>query len=150
MQKPVNTPREFFEQIVLPDCADFLAHPDDLRLGFHACISLNQLTDWVYNAAVPPKPKDWRPTLRAKVPCLEQLRLIANNAKHFPSRDGEWVIGVSVADTRLGSDTAMLGFMRLDEPGREAVIAKASDGSDEAWLFKLVSEAVAFWNKEKF
>jgi hypothetical protein len=149
MKNAITTPRDFFDQIVVPDCEEFLSHPEDIRAGFHACISLNSLTDWVHKAD-PSKPRDWASTLRAKVNCLERIRLIANNAKHFPSWTGEWEIGTSVTDTTLGSRMAILGFMRLSESGREAVFAKAADGSDEAWLFKLVAEALEYWKKENF
>jgi hypothetical protein len=46
----IATPSEFFSEIVDPDVDECLRKPRDLRLAFHACISLFSLRDWIVKA----------------------------------------------------------------------------------------------------
>jgi hypothetical protein len=43
----IETTREFFEYIVVPDVTEFLEHELSLRIAYHACISLLSYRDWV-------------------------------------------------------------------------------------------------------
>jgi hypothetical protein len=46
----IANPSECFREIVDPDVDDCLSKPCDLRLAFHACISLFSLRDWIVKA----------------------------------------------------------------------------------------------------
>lgn len=48
MPDKIETPREFLDHIALLDVAQFESNSADLRLAFHACISLFSLRDWVF------------------------------------------------------------------------------------------------------
>eukprot|EP01037_Dinobryon_pediforme_P017816 gene17816-18043_t len=43
----IETPHEFCQYVVDRDVAEFKANPIDLRIAYHACISLLSLRDWV-------------------------------------------------------------------------------------------------------
>jgi hypothetical protein len=44
----IQTPEEFFTNVVKPDYTDFMAKIEDLRLAFHCAISLFHMADWIY------------------------------------------------------------------------------------------------------
>jgi hypothetical protein len=46
----IDTPREYFENVVVPDVEDFLRDPTNLRYAYHTCVSLLSLRDWVVKA----------------------------------------------------------------------------------------------------
>jgi hypothetical protein len=43
----IETPREYFDHVVNLDVDDLVADPTDIRLAYHACISLLSLRDWI-------------------------------------------------------------------------------------------------------
>jgi hypothetical protein len=45
MVDKIETPREFYTNVVEIDIIEFLDKPDDLRLAYHACVSLVSLRD---------------------------------------------------------------------------------------------------------
>ena len=47
MVDKIETPREFYANVVAIDILEFRNAPDDLRLAYHACVSLLSLRDWV-------------------------------------------------------------------------------------------------------
>ena len=51
MQSPVHTARDFFDVVIVPDVEDAQANPHNVRLLFHALISLHQMNDWYFNAS---------------------------------------------------------------------------------------------------
>ena len=44
----IETPLELYSNVVEIDVAEFLSTPDDLRLAYHACVSLLSLRDWIF------------------------------------------------------------------------------------------------------
>ncbi len=46
----IETPREFFVHVVVPDVTDFASDHGNLRAGYHAAISLLSYRDWVLAA----------------------------------------------------------------------------------------------------
>jgi hypothetical protein len=45
--REIKTPRQFLEDVVDPDVADFVNDRTNLRLAYHACWSLISLRDWI-------------------------------------------------------------------------------------------------------
>jgi len=43
----IETPREYFDNVVELDVKDFIDEPTDLRRAYHACISILSLRDWI-------------------------------------------------------------------------------------------------------
>lgn len=97
----IQTPKEFWDGIVVPDYNAFVAKTDDLRLAFHCAIALFHMADWVYvmhqstiNATFTfvDGAKGVRPVIRSghfanslgqAHPDFELVRQIANAAKHL-------------------------------------------------------------------
>ncbi len=46
----IETPREYFDHVVNLDVNDLIDHPTDIRLAYHACISLVSLRSWILKA----------------------------------------------------------------------------------------------------
>jgi hypothetical protein len=46
----IETPREYFDHLVNLDVDDLIDRPTDIRLAYHACISLVSLRDWILKA----------------------------------------------------------------------------------------------------
>lgn len=44
----IQTPKEFWEGIVVPDYEAFMANRDYLRLAFHCAVALFHMADWVF------------------------------------------------------------------------------------------------------
>ncbi len=47
MVDKIDTPLDFYKNVVEVDIIEFRNAPDDLRLAYHACVSLLSLRDWV-------------------------------------------------------------------------------------------------------
>jgi hypothetical protein len=48
MVDKIETPREFYTNVVAIDIIEFRTKPDDLRLAYHACVSLLSLRYWIF------------------------------------------------------------------------------------------------------
>jgi hypothetical protein len=48
MVEKIETPREFYANVVEIDVIEFRDKSDDLRLAYHACVSLLSLRDWIF------------------------------------------------------------------------------------------------------
>jgi hypothetical protein len=98
----IQTPQEFWENVVVHDYNDFMSRIDDLRLAFHCAISLFHMSDWIFqthqtNILANIRFKDRKsgqskPVTRASEfanfvsdahPDFELIRQIANTAKHL-------------------------------------------------------------------
>lgn len=47
--KQLNTAADFWLEMVVPDCSDYLAAETNLRRALHASISLFHMSDWVFH-----------------------------------------------------------------------------------------------------
>lgn len=48
MVEKIETPREFYANVVEIDEIEFRDKSDDLRLAYHACVALLSLRDWIF------------------------------------------------------------------------------------------------------
>src|SRR5277367_2051040 len=96
MVDKIETPRDFYSHVVGVDLMEFRNKPDDLRLAYHACVSLLSLRDWIYvnyvNAVwvwngVTQPPFVYKTDLQSSLEALcDDFRLItdvANASKHL-------------------------------------------------------------------
>ena len=97
----IQTPHEFWDDVVVPDYDDFLGKIDDLRLALHCAISLFHMADWVYvthkamidaaftfkdKTGIPRSVSDEKEFANALGDAhrnFELIRQIANTAKHL-------------------------------------------------------------------
>jgi hypothetical protein len=139
----IETPAEFFRQVLEPDYQAFLDAPTDLRLAFHAAASLFHLRDWVAAAKGLDK-GSLQLDLEARCKSFGVIRDVANAGKHLmltnPSTNVRGVgdvrlneIGPSGYDVGPGGyDTPFLAY------GPVMAIVVAPDGV----LFARVASAV--------
>ncbi|HEY1095636.1 MAG TPA: hypothetical protein VGF14_00170 [Alphaproteobacteria bacterium] len=148
MYNKIIAPRAFFDQVVVPDCNDVLANPDDVRLVFHACASLHHLKEWIFHAGISgfSTLQDFGTDVNARCPALVTIRELAVNAKHFaPTTVEQMEVGVSIATLPYGS-----GLYGTDLYGRtqqDQVLARTVGGRTE-WLPPLIKEGLQFWQEE--
>jgi len=152
MQNSIKTPREFFDRVVTPDWEELKKNPHDVRIAFHASISLHQLRDWVFKAYLkghlnfPQYCED----LCHRCSDLKVIGDLASNAKHFPpnpKRAEKMEVGVSAAPTNWGDPTAIWGVAHWEKTERNQVIAQKDDGSKQ-WMIPIIWNAYSFWEKE--
>lgn len=98
----IQTPQEFWTNVVCPDYTDFMAKINDLRLAFHCAISLFHMADWIYEThktaidstfmfkdrrTGAPTPvsrvSEFANAISDTYPDFELIRQIANTAKHL-------------------------------------------------------------------
>ena len=147
MQKPLTTPRAFFQSVVVPDVDAVKRNPEDVRLALHAATSLHQLRDWVYKAGLVPAVswQEYCENLYRRCSALRSIRDVASNAKHYPadpSKAARLDIGVTampVSTVSEDPDTAQA--MQVH------VIAK-NDSGLKAMVVPAVVEGFEFWKKE--
>jgi len=145
MQNSIQTPREFFDQVVTPDCEELRSNPGDVRIAFHASTSLHHLREWVLKASLTEHKRldEYSPDLYQRCPDLKVIRDLASNAKHFPPDPGKaekMEVGVSAA-------SAIGCVARLGQSKQTQVIAKKDDGSRQ-WMIPIILNAYSFWKKE--
>jgi hypothetical protein len=129
----IDSPREFYGHVVAVDILEFENTPDDLRLAYHACVSLLSLRDWV-EAAHKGKPWQWRGNpqtvwagrkdLQAILESIhDEFRIItdvANASKHLVldkkrrRTQAEGVANVHVQSTQSYWGGALLGSMGIN------------------------------------
>jgi hypothetical protein len=143
----IETPRQFFDHVVDPDVSDFLAAQIDLRLGYHASISLWSLRDWVVWTH---KGQHWsnngksKPVFNSNTDLQRALSEIdsrfdiisdlANAAKHLKLTKG-WTklrgnANVAIITTNVISNTGQLGSQLLNT-GR---FNQVGDVMTEQWM----------------
>jgi len=150
MQNSIQTPREFFNQVVTPDCEELKNSPGDVRIAFHASASLHHLREWVFKAGLTgyPNLSQYSGDLYQRYPGLKVIRDIASNAKHFPpDRAEKMEVGVSAALTTFGSPTALWDVTRWGQSQQDQIIAKKDDGSRQ-WMIPIILNAYSFWKQE--
>lgn len=128
----IKTARDFMERIVVPDIEESLEHKADLRLAYHACISLFSLRDWIFDER---RNTDWtyngigrepfkqiselQNSLRDIEPSFDCVSDIANAAKHKVLERGYTAL-YGAANTEIKrvatmiSSGAILGALRLN------------------------------------
>ncbi|CAE6801928.1 hypothetical protein [Paraburkholderia domus] len=144
MQNPITTPRGFFDGVVAPDVADLRENVQDVRLAFHAAISIHQLPEWIFKAGLTQHVElsQYRDSLYALRPDLKIIRDIASNAKHFPpERATPLNIGTSAGPALSFPDTPFF------EPTQKQVLAKDEQGGSQ-WVIPVILAAFDFWSKE--
>jgi hypothetical protein len=144
MQNPITTPRGFFDRVVVPDVAALKEDVEDVRLAFHAAISLHQLPDWICGAGLVlcRDPSKYLKSLYPRHPGLETIRALALNAKHFPpDRAARLAIGTSAGPALSLSNTPLCG------PNQMQVLAKDEHGKNH-WVISVISDAFDFWSEE--
>jgi hypothetical protein len=149
MKDAITTPQQFFDRVVVPDVEAFKANPEDVRLAFHAAISLHHLREWVFKSQPDPKPDfagQWCPDLYKRCEALKFIRDLASNAKHFPPTQAN-VLEVGVSANPQGWDKSIWGVAKWDEVTQDQVIAK-DEGGRSAWVVPVILDAFLFWSKE--
>ena len=148
MRNSITTSRAFFDQIVVPDCTDALASPEDVRAAFHACASLHHLKEWIFHDGICgfATLSDFGADVNARCPALVVMREVAVNAKHSaPTRAEPMEIGVSVVTLPYGSGLYGAGLYGRTE--QDQVLAKTATGRAE-WLHPQIGQALTFWQAE--
>jgi len=101
MRDPIKTPRDYFENIVKPACAEFIANPSDKNKAIVACEAVWNLSERVVNSYDPLKDgniQNYRSHLAASCPDLLIAGHITNSVKHYPPQHKNTVhydVGVS-------------------------------------------------------
>lgn len=155
--QPENAAVAFFHEMVEPTVAEFIAAPDDRRLGCLACLVLSSLADHYFHAFEAPKLIDVSPKkLRAAVGefrsiaatenwSVNQIHDVANAAKHF-AKVGDRV----TLDNLEADEIGQCGVGRCGWPlnGRYVILEVAPNNT---WLLSdLVEEAVRYWRSRLF
>lgn len=100
----IQTPRDYWNRIVIPDYVAFQKRPGDLRLAFHIANSLFHMSDWIYQGNVAAdgdifafttadgsskcvnSEKEMADALSEMNPKFELLRSVSNAGKHLRLR----------------------------------------------------------------
>jgi hypothetical protein len=147
MQDPINTPQDFFKRVVTFDVEALNKNPEDVRLAFHAAISLHQISEWIWKAGLTPY-KDlsqFRCALYQRCPSLKTVRDLASNAKHFPpdaNRAGTMNVGISEGPIISVPNTFPFG-----EETQVQVLARYEQG-EGLWVIQVIANAYDFWVEE--
>ena len=144
MQHPIATPQDFFKRVVAPDVAALREEVGDVRLAFHAAISLHHLPDWICGAGIVQykDPSKYLQSLYPRHPGLEIIRALALNAKHFPPDSAPKLnIGTSAGPALSLPTTPFCESTQMQ------VLAKSEDGESQ-WVFQVISDAYDFWVTE--
>lgn len=148
-----TTAADFWTGMVVPDCTDYRAHPNDLRRALHSAISLFHMHDWIFythqsdvtsNFTYIDKVGTCKPVLNAEefANSLEQsnedfgrIRGIANAGKHLQLRQS----GIrpvqnapsNAANTRIQTTGwGQTGFGQGPFSGPARVMLQGSNGND--------------------
>lgn len=133
MVDKIETPREFYQNVVAVDVLELRNTPDDLRLAYHACVSLLSLRDWVFTKSVGTS-WQWMGTAQrpftSKGDLQEQLEIIhhefriitdvANASKRLmldkkrKRTQAEGIANVHIQSTTAFAGGALLGTMGLN------------------------------------
>jgi hypothetical protein len=133
MVDKIETPQEFYANVVEIDINEFRNKSDDLRLAYHACVSLLSLRDWIFEKY---KGAPWTCMGKAQQPFtsknslqaslereLDEFRIItdvANASKHLSlDKDrrrtkAEGVANVHIQSTKTHVGGALLGYSELN------------------------------------
>lgn len=133
MVDKIETPREFYANVVAVDILEFGNKPDDLRLAYHACVSLLSLRDWVFSKSVgtswqwmgtAQRPFTSKGEFQAHLEIIHnEFRIItdvANASKHLildkkrRRTQAEGVANVHIQSTTTLIGGALLGIMGLN------------------------------------
>jgi hypothetical protein len=122
--REVETPRQFFDHVVDADVAEFRVDDTDLRLAYHACISLFILRDWImhehrdqpwtWNGVQKPAFHDegeLEATLIEIGHAFKIVADIANTTKHMIRRQRQRQAKTRIVETAVIHSPSMLGSM---------------------------------------
>jgi hypothetical protein len=147
----METAVDFFEQMVMPDLAEFKSNPTDLRRAFHLASSLFHLRDWVFvnygHTKGWKKKEDVQRFAEGKCRHFALIAAIANSTKHLKLRDGSPYRATGVFGAPNTFATITFSPCRLDidpysykEGSGSAVVIDV--GSGAIVRFEAVAEAV--------
>ncbi|WP_147262622.1 hypothetical protein [Roseiarcus fermentans] len=145
--RKIETPKQFFDYIVDVDVSVLLAAQTDLRLAYHACVSIWSLRNWVaathYNQhwsnAGSPKPKfsndgDLQSELAKIDKRFDVVRDIANASKHMVLNRKPRILQ-GAQDIRLIETPVLLNTAQFDSQGfNEGQFNQSDDIVTENWL----------------
>jgi hypothetical protein len=123
MVDKIETPREFYTNVVEIDIIESLDKPDDLRLAYHACVSLVSLRDWIFDKY---KCRPWKWEGKVQPPFTKKFKLqkslerlhdefriiidVANASKHLTlDKDKRRTQAEGVANVQIQSTTTSFG-----------------------------------------
>jgi len=133
-----TTPRLFYEFFVLPNYEDFSRKPQDVRLGFNACLSAFQQADVFYNYCTRrdperisawPKPKNLLISLCKREPQFATVQSVATAYKHLYPEGTHYIIGSPMACWGIVTKEAEIVRQWGEGPEDGMVIVRCLDGS---------------------
>jgi|SRR5271169_4308949 len=151
----LNSPKEYFEQVLEPNYNAFMGAPSTFQSAFNVASSLFHMRDWVYNLkraelekALSEKFSDqaafWR-YIEKNVPGADFIRDVANASKHVKldhsSTSMTHVANVAIMTAGYGEG----GYGEGRYGG--AAELKIKDGSDDVSFDKCAQSVFQFWNK---
>lgn len=133
MVDKIDTPSDFYTYVVKADIIELRNKPDDLRLVYHACISILSLRDWVFHT-YKNRPWTWngkaQPPFSSKTKIQEHLEAlheefriiydVANFSKHLIMDDNrkrtqaQGIANVQIQSIRTHVGGATLGTFMLN------------------------------------
>jgi hypothetical protein len=134
-----TTPWLYYQFFVYPNYSDFLAKPDDIRLGFNASVSAFQQADIFYAyyrrrdpkliAAWPTK-KAFLVDLGIREPFFRTVQSVATVYKHLYTSGGHYDTGSPMSLWGVGSKRGTNLEMKWGDGAREGhVIVRRRDGA---------------------
>ncbi len=149
MQNSITSPRQFFELIVTPNFHAFYESQGDLRLAFNACVSLNQLADWIA-AALKENPGQFLEKKYKEKAEIRTVRHLANNFKHFEVREPtpQLTVETSAASLTFDDWASVDDVANVDLHGiGPQSIARSDDGTKINFV-EAISATYLFWKNE--
>jgi hypothetical protein len=149
-ERLIETPLEFFEQILEPDYSDFSANPTSLRLAFHTAISLFHLRDWVARAQSRSK-SALQKDLHNRCSSFAIIADVANAVKHLKLYQGESYSNVrGVDDVHLGRIiTTAYGVAGGYGYGAYGLVPSIIVVPEEVMFAKVAAEVYEMWKNLK-
>jgi hypothetical protein len=123
-----TTPLTYYEQFVVPNYEDYLAHAGDIRLGLNACLTASQLADVVIacQAEDPARIGNWNTTKALRVelcrrePYFNTIQSAATAYKHLHTRGAHYII--RTAGSLQSVSVRHLGRMDAALPQRDVIV----------------------------
>jgi hypothetical protein len=165
MVKKIETVREYFDHVVIPDYRDLCADKTDLRKTFHCCTSLLSLRDWVemthrnknwFHNKVPQKPffgkTNIQDMLASLCSSINVVADVANASKHMILDRGYTPLygsaNVVIQATQVSSSGAGLGATPIGAAplgaGIESVVVEI--GGSYYDVFGCVTDSYNVWS----
>jgi hypothetical protein len=151
-----TTPNSYYELFVVPNLEDYLKEPDNIRLGFNACVSAYQLGDIVYaywTRHDPSKIVQWRELkhlhreLVRREPMFLTVQSVATVYKHLHGRNSFYEVGSPGALWSLKFPSIKTEFKSEwdDEHPKGDVIVRRRNGSEVSLTAALNAVIYKLW-----